>query len=208
MNFKEIEMFISQVKSVISCKIVANNDIIEEIHILSNTERNPKQISRDIQTVLMSKFGLDIDYKKISIAQIYEKPTINKDFRLKLKSINFTTLETMAEVKVVLESDDGEYEGKDCGINTIMNSQRLLSSATLKAVENFLGTKGHFALEDVGVMNIAHREIVVTAINFIANSNEQLLSGCAFINKDIREAVVKSTLDAINRRIVKYYYES
>lgn len=208
MDFKEIEVFISQLKSVISCKIVAKDDLVEEIHILSDTERNPKQISRDIQTVLMSRFGLDIDYKKISIAQIYEKPDMSKDFRLKLKCINFTTLETMAEVKVVLENDDGDYEGNVSGINTLMNSQRLLSSATLKAVENFLGTEGHFVLEDIGIMNLAHKEIVVTAINFIADSKEQLLSGCAFINKDIREAAVKSTLDAINRRVVKYYHES
>ena len=38
---------------------------LREIHILASSERNPKQISRDIQSALFAAYGLDIDHRII-----------------------------------------------------------------------------------------------------------------------------------------------
>lgn len=209
MNIKEMEQFINQVKSVISSKIVIDNESnIEEIHVLSNTNRGPKQISRDIQTILVSKFGVDIDYKKISIAQIDEGTVDGSDFRLRLGKIEYTTSGNRTLVKVVLEKDDKFYEGEVSGISTLNNSRRMLVSATLKAVEKFIGIEDNLIYEDVKVINLAGKEAVITAVVFLASFGEQLLSGCAFVNRDMKEAIVKSTLDAVNRVVVKYFSES
>jgi len=209
LDIREIEQFIKQIMSVISCKIVTDDSgNVEELHILADTKRSPKQISRDIQSSLISKFDYEIDHKKISIAQIDERTVEDTDFRLKLKTIEYSTSGTRADVKVILEKEDSYFEGESSGANTTYNSQRLLSTATLKAVESFLGIEDNFILEDITVSNLAGREVVVTAITFIADFGEQMFSGCAFVNRDKKEAVVKSTLDAINRRVVKYYSES
>ncbi|KGG80095.1 hypothetical protein [Caloranaerobacter azorensis] len=206
MVIKDIEQFINQIKSVLSCKIVADeNGSIQEIHILSDTKRSPKQVSRDVQSGLISRFGLDIDHKKISIAQIDEKVAENKDFRLKLKTIEFSTLGTKVFIKVILEKDEEVFEGEISGINTVSNSQRLLGTAALKAVEKFLGTEDNFILEDIKTIELAGREVVVSAVTFVTNNYEKLLSGCAFVNRDKKEAVVKATLDAINRSIIRHY---
>lgn len=206
MIMKDIEQFISQIKSVLSCKVVADeNGNIQEIHILSDIKRSPKQVSRDVQSGLISRFGLDIDHKKISIAQIDEKAAESKDFRLKLKTIEFSTSGTRANIKVILEKDEEIFEGEVSGVNTVSNSQRLLGTAALKAVEKFLGIEDNFILEDIKTVGLAGREVIVSAITFVTTNHEKLLSGCAFVNRDKKEAVVKATLDAINRSIIRHY---
>ncbi|EOC99660.1 hypothetical protein [Caldisalinibacter kiritimatiensis] len=206
MQIKEIESFLEQIKSVISCKVIVDKeDNIEEIHILSDINRSPKQVSRDIQSGLISKFGIDIDHKKISIAQIDEKSVAERNFRLKIKTIEYTTSGYKGKVKVVLEKDEELFIGETSGPNTKYNSQRMIASATLKAVEKFLSIENNLILEDIKITSLAGREVVVTAISFISDYGEQLFSGCSIVNRDIKEAVVKSTLDAINRRIVKHH---
>lgn len=209
MNIKDIEQFIKQIKSIISCKVVVDeNENIEEIHILSDVGRSPKQLSRDIQSGLISMFDIDIDHKKISIAQINDKAINEKDFRLKVKSIEYSTSGTKANVKVLLEKEEEIFEGECSGANSTYNSQRMLANATLRAVENFLGIEDNFILEDIKIVQLAGREVVVTAITFIAEYGEQIFAGCSFVNRDKKDAVVKSTLDAINRRVVKYHSDN
>lgn len=209
MNIKEAEQFLTKLKSVISCKIIVDKkDNIEEIHILSNTLREPKQISRDVQSMLISEFGMDVDHKKISIAQIDEKVVSSNDFRLKFSTVEYSITGKKATIKVVLEKSGKYYEGKVAGIQTKFNSERMIASATLKAVESFLGVGEMFMVEDVKIVNIANRDVVVSGIIFFSEYDEQFFTGCASINSDKKEAIVKSTLDGINRKIMQYHNEN
>lgn len=209
MNIKELEQFIMQIKSIISCKIVVDEgENIQEIHILSDTSRSPKQLSRDIQSSLISMYGLDIDHKKVSIAQINDKSINDRNFRLKVKSIEYSTVGTKADVKVILEKCDEIFEGEYSGVNSIYNSQRIIANATLKAVESFLEIDDTFLLEDIKEIQLAGKDAVVIAVTFVSEYGEQIFSGCSFVNSDRREAVVKATLDAINRRVMKYHNDN
>ncbi|MTI49740.1 hypothetical protein [Sporosalibacterium faouarense] len=209
MNIKEMEQFLVKLKSIISCKIIVDkkNDI-EELHILSNTQREPKQISRDIQSMLISEFGINIDHKKISIAQIDEEVVSNNDFRLRFSTVEYSLTGKKATIKVVLEKGGKYYEGQVAGIQTKYNSKRMIVEATLKAVENFLGVDELFIAEDVKVIEIADKRVVVTGIVFFNEYEEQFFTGCASINSDHKESIVKSTLDGINRKIVQYHNEN
>lgn len=83
MNYEEVELFLNNIKSVISSKIITDsNDEICEIHVLSDNSRHSKQISRDIRTALLSQFNINVDYKIISIAQIDKNISFNSNFRL------------------------------------------------------------------------------------------------------------------------------
>lgn len=208
MEIKEIEQFINQIKSVNSSKIVIDeNDNITEMHILSDTKRSPKQISRDVQSGLISKFGIEIDHKKISIAQIDDLVIQNKDFRLKLNSIEISTSGMKASIKVLLEKDGNVFEGNSYGANTTYNSHRLIAKAALNSVENFLEIEDNLILEDITFVKSAGKDIVVSVVSFINNYSEQVLCGCALINSNMNEAIIKATLDAVNRKIIKCYNE-
>lgn len=204
-NIIEVEEFIRQIKSVLSCKLVTdeNNDVAE-IHVLSDTKRGPKQISRDLQSGLISKFGIEIDYKKISIAQIDDKTIENQGDRLMLKTIEFTSTGTKADVKVTLEKKEETFIGDTIGVNTEHNSLRMIVASTLKAIETYLGIDDSFILEDIKVTELGGKEVIITSITFVSAYSEQSFVGCAFVNRNRNEAIVKATLDAINRRIIKH----
>jgi hypothetical protein len=205
MNFREVEEFVNNLKSVMSCKIIADNrEGIQEIHILADSSRNTKQICRDIQSVLISRFDLDVDYKKISIAQISDNLTISNDFRLQIKSVFQENSSNMANVKVILEYEETMFEGSSSGPKTERNSLRLGALSTLKAVENAIGFKDCLLLEEIECVDMAGKKIITSAVNFYLNGKEILLCGSAFVESSKTEAAVKATLCAINRRVAKY----
>src|SRR6056297_1490872 len=126
MNYLDVENFLTELKSINSCKIVCGDmKNIEEIHILADNGRNSKQISRDIQSTLLSKFKLDVDYKKISIAQINEKAKFNINRRIKLESTNYETCGENLNVQVTLKLNDTNYKGEAAGIRTERNTFKI-----------------------------------------------------------------------------------
>ena len=67
----EYQKLICQLEGVLSVQFVTNaSGELEELHVLANKERNPKQLVRDIQSAMYAQYNLDVDYKVISIAQI------------------------------------------------------------------------------------------------------------------------------------------
>src|SRR5665647_1405511 len=70
-SIQDWEQAIKQIKSVIAARINVNSQWeIEEVHILASSGRAPKQIVRDIESMLVAQFNLQIDHKKISVAQV------------------------------------------------------------------------------------------------------------------------------------------
>lgn len=206
MKIKQAEKYVKKLKSVISCKIIVDKqNNIEEIHILANTQREPKQISRDVQSVLVSEFGMEIDYKKISIAQI-EKDVVESDnFRLKFSTVQYSITGKKADIEVILRKGDNCYKGRETGLQTKYNSEKMIATATLKAVEDFLGIEDMFLVEDVKTVEIAHKDVVVTGIVFLKDNEEQFFTGTSTIYRDKKETIVKATLDGINRKIMQYH---
>ena len=51
-----MERDIERLDSIMSCKFVVDGDEVKEIHIVSNGTRPPKQISRDVQSVLIATY--------------------------------------------------------------------------------------------------------------------------------------------------------
>lgn len=200
MDISAIEYSLKQLKSVDCCKILLDsNGEIEEIHVTSGSKRSPKQVSRDVQSVLISKFELDVDYKKISIAQTECGRDESNGVRLKMKSIEYSMDEMKVNIKVVLEKDDILYSGSSQGPYTANNVLRLLAKATLRAVETFFDFGDMFVLEGINSVSISDKKIIVTVVNIILDDEEQVLCGSALVHNDKKEAAVKATLDAVNR---------
>lgn len=200
-----MEEIINNLPDIISSHVVLDeSEAILELHVLSNNNRNPKQISRDIQSALAAKFRISIDHKKISIAQVAFRQNTDNDFRLIIDSINYSTIGNIAEIKVLLRKGDVVYEGTARGANSTMNAYRLIASATLDCIHSLLNVSNTFVVEDIERINLAKRDVFTIAVSFINSYQEELLVGSAIIRKNEKESIVKATLDAINRRIVMF----
>src|SRR3990172_9101844 len=70
---EEIENSLCQISEVKAARIITKRDnTIDEVHILASPEKNPKQLVRDIESLLLAEYGLPVNHRKISIAQIGE----------------------------------------------------------------------------------------------------------------------------------------
>ena len=204
MNIEMIEKNIEQIESVVSCKIVlGENNIIEEIHIVSNSSRGAKQIARDIQSILLATHNIPIDYKKISIAQISDDSVKKSQYRLRLEGVSHDILGSKAAIKVTISNEKSTYENAITGINTSRNIERMLVDATLKTVEEACGIDDTFTLEDIRTISVLNDKAILVIVTGLSDGMEQRLCGSCLIKNNYEVAIVKATLDAVNRFITR-----
>lgn len=203
-NYELIEKDIERIESVLSCRFIIDNDEIKEIHVVSNGTRTPKQISRDIQSVLIATYDLNVDYKKISIAELPGVELAKRESRLKIDKISFEDNGKRATVKVGLSDETSIYESTLSGINTSRNIDRMLVNAVLDSVEKALDFEDKFILEDVKNVNLSTDSVIIVVIVYIIDEEEKRICGSSLAGNDHKKAVVKATLDALNRSISKW----
>lgn len=210
----DLEDVLRQIKGVTAATIVTGvAGDITEIHVLAGSERNPKQVVRDIESVFLTKFGITIDHKKISVVQLQSQGGSDTDdrsnlgnrskgrLRPRIANINLLSGGRMLEAKVLLEIDGAFFEGAKSGPRTANNKLRLISQAVLLALKSFLGGSGDLVSEDVSMIWVAGHRAATASISLVTDAGEERLIGAAFVDNDEREAVVKATLAAVNRRI-------
>lgn len=70
-TISELEAALAEITEVRAARIVASPEgRIEEIHVLGLPGKSPKQLVRDVESCLIAGFGVMVDRRKISIAQI------------------------------------------------------------------------------------------------------------------------------------------
>jgi hypothetical protein len=207
MDFKEIESFLTNIKSVISCKIIADQENnINEIHVLSDNSRNTKQIARDIRSALMTNYNKEIDYKIISIAQIDKNLAINTEFRLIYEGYTNEISSDYIKITTKFNWDENVYFGEAEGIKSEKNTLKVAASATLNAIKSATGFNC-FLVEDVQPSRIGGQEIMVSAVTHLDHGKESILIGSSVVTNNIIDSTIKATLDAVNRKVCLYYKE-
>ena len=203
-DFNEMEETIEKLDSIIACKFVMNEEkYIEEIHIISNGKKSTKQISRDIQSILIARYDLDIDYKKISIAEIPDHGFKTIESRLEIEKISQENHGSLATINIGLSKNGLSMENTTEGVNTPKNVERIIAETTLKCVEDTCKDGTTFALEDVQAVQLSSRKVIIVIIMALLNGEAKPMSGSCIIRDNYTESIVKASLDAINRYISK-----
>lgn len=200
----DIESVIRSLNNVISASVVTGaGGTIEEIHVLTDSSRAPKQVVRDVESALMAQFNIELDHKKISVAQTHD----GKQFRfgnnrLKFSDVAITLNGAKAQAAVSLNRNGDKYTGIADGHSSSHSQLRLIATSTLRAVENSRETDGMMVLEDLNPeVVLSGKKIVVVCINMITSRGEDFLTGSSIVKQDLWKAVVNATLDAVNRRL-------
>jgi len=200
-----VEELVNEIQGVVSARaILDDNGTIVELHVLSNETRNPRQIVRDIETALLVKMGLNIDHKKISVVQFADREDTEVK-RVTLRSIGYKLNRGLAEVSVSLSLGDIKSEITVSGPNTLQNQIRLVANATISSLRELLGDAIDFVVEDVASLHFARREAVLVGVSMLSTGGEETFIGAAFNRGDIKEAVVRASLDAVNRRLQRLF---
>jgi hypothetical protein len=201
------QSLISKLNGVYAAHVVFS-DLQEptEIHVLANNRRNVKSIVRDVQSAVSARYGIDVDYHIISVAQVSSNVLSGICFRLMYSGINMRAFGKEVEVSVALSREDERFTGTSIGSAIPFSRMRCIAQATLDAVKNCTGGASFFELASVETINSNGRTIVISQI-YCLPENVPLI-GCVYADPDHDAAVVQSVLDAINRKLEIYSQEA
>lgn len=191
------------------------NELVE-IHVLAANVRSPKQIARDVQSALFAAYGVEVDHRIVSIAQLPQNPfggtspmqhtpvrrEYPQDIRLVITGTEVVQHDGLVEIGVSLMRGEETFTGRAQCRDTRSQRPRVAATATLNAVHAMLG-KVYFDLLEVRPVTIGDACITVTIIEFMDDCAgvPVTLTGAAVQHDDIVSSVVRSTLDALNRCI-------
>ncbi|MGI6626868.1 MAG: hypothetical protein ACOX4K_00685 [Bacillota bacterium] len=200
-NVKDYENTIEKIKDVIASRVVmGESGLIEEVHVLAGSGRSPKYIVRDVESAILAAFGVQIDRRKISVAQINEDEADKDKRRLRLMKVALAAGTSVAEVSVQISLGESIVSGTSKGVPTPNRWLWLAAEATLDALGKLLPAQIKITVSDVGVAVSKSVRVALVTLVLVEDGRELILSGSCPIAYDDREAVVKATLDAINRK--------
>ena len=169
-----------------------------EIHVLAGPEKSSKSLVRDIQSALTAQFGVQVDHRIISVAQLSEGLVPRGDFRLAHTGLEIKSAGGRVSASVTLARGCDTYTGHGESANTPFARRRCVSEAALAAVNRAAG-ETCFELASVDALTLAGQGIVVAQVYSLRDG--QRLLGSAFLNEDPDNAAVHSVLSAVNRRL-------
>lgn len=178
--------------------VFAENGMSCEIHVLAGPEKSSKSLVRDIQSALTAQFGVQVDHRIISVAQLSEGLAPRGDFRLAHTGLEIKSAGGRVSASVTLARGCDTYTGHGESANTPFARRRCVSEAALAAVNRAAG-ETCFELASVDAVTLAGQGIVVAQVYSLRDG--QRLLGSAFLNEDPDNAAVHSVLSAVNRRL-------
>ena len=178
--------------------VFAENGMPCEIHVLAGPEKSSKSLVRDIQSALTAQFGVQVDHRIISVAQLSEGLAPRGDFRLAHTGLEIKSAGGRVSASVTLARGCDTYTGHGESANTPFARRRCVSEAALASVNRAAG-ETCFELASVDAVTLAGQGIVVAQVYSLRDG--QRLLGSAFLNEDPDNAAVHSVLSAVNRRL-------
>src|SRR3984893_19288081 len=140
LDVQAIEVEIARLPEVVACRIVADAAGRPlEVHVLALPGKHPKQVVRDIQSVALASFGIELDRRIVSVVQFgndAQGPVLGRAGgpRTVIAAITAETSGLRSLVRVTLQRDEREMGGFAEGSVAAATRHRLVETATLDAL--------------------------------------------------------------------------
>lgn len=198
-----LEQLIYQVRGVQAARLITDSQgQIDEIHVVGTPQRNPKQIVRDIESILYVRGGVRLDHRKISLVQVAELDTAAAGRRLQLLDVTTSAIEAGTRVEVRLALQERRFEGASTGESGGETSRSVLAAAaTIEALNRAIGARGSFRLERLQRQPLGELDTFLTHLSFVLEGSLEALLGVSVVREDEATAAARAILDAANRRV-------
>ncbi|MDQ1643682.1 MAG: hypothetical protein QOJ90_3033 [Actinomycetota bacterium] len=210
----QLEDALRQIPGVRAASVVTGPDAVPtEVHVLASPGKPAKQVVRDVQSLAMAQYDIDIDHRIVSVVQIGEdepvmtvppivdiEDTEDAPPRPAIAAIMVRSSGGLTEATVTLAVGDRLFEGRAEGPAGHSHRARLVALATLDAVAELLGQPCE--VESAEVNRVGPREIALAVLTMVLpRTGEQVLTGAAVVRGDEADAVARSVLAALNRQL-------
>lgn len=220
----ELEDSLRQIPGVKAASVVTGPDAVPtEVHVLAAPGKPAKQIVRDVQSLSLARYDIDIDHRIVSVVQIGDEEvraahTASPDHdetapahdvepddepgppRPAIAAIMVRSGKGETDASVTLAAGDRLFEGNSRGPAGQTHRARLVAIATLDAVSELLGQPCE--VESSAIVATGIREVAMTVLTMtVPRLGEQVLTGSAVVRGDDADAVARSVLAALNRQL-------
>lgn len=209
----EVERELVRLPEVEIARLVSDADgRLTEVHIVANAGKHPKQVVRDVQSVALASFGLEIDRRIVSVVQLDTDP----------RHPEIAADETGGPVRVAIESVSAEVTGLRClvkvglargGASAVGSAEgsvatsarfRLVATATVDALRQLEPVAECVDIDAAQIVRVGGLDVAIVTAVFVTPPNEHVVSGSAVVAaRDESGAVVRAVLDATNRKLVR-----
>jgi len=206
LDLTEVEREICRLPDVSIARIVTETDgRVSEVHIVAHPGKHPKQIARDVQSIALASFGLDIDRRVISVVQLggsLVEDRLASDIRPSILAITAEANGLRSLVRVTLVREDDEAVGFAEGSIATTARHRLVATATVDALRQLEPAAERIDVDHAQIVRVGAHDIAVVTVVFVVPPSEQLVSGSAIVRpQQEADAVARAVLDATNRRL-------
>jgi hypothetical protein len=209
---KRIENLITTLTGVLSARVVVTPlGEVSEVHVLTRSDIQPKQVVRNIESALMAQLGFKIDHRKISVAQTADVRPIEAlqdeavTERAKRRVVVFKNLEVRpadrpqrVQVRVKLAYGEKEAQADEVGTDTVRNRVEAAARAAATCLDDLLPDNS-IALEGAQILDAFDRKFVLVAVHGLGGREAHLLTGTCEIRESAERSAVLAVLDATNR---------
>jgi hypothetical protein len=205
----DIEKELCRLPAVNAARIVTDEvGRPKEVHILASAEKSPKQIARDVQSVAMATFGMEIDHRIISVVQLDQQQIEATSTapvgaaRVAIEGISSELAGMRSKVSVTLRRSGNQATGFGEGSVAELARHRTVAQATLDALRHLLPTAESADVETASVVRVGARVVAIVVLVFVVPPHEELVSGSAIVRRgNEAEALARAVLDGTNRRL-------
>ena len=188
--------------------------------MIASSGRGPKQIARDVESMLVAKLGIRIDHRKISIAQVDDEveesleraeparepaedpggvPLPSGESRIEFIGVSVAQSHLRAEARVELAMNGLATVACATGADSSDSVHRIIAEATIQAVQQFFEDDSVFTVNSVEQVTVGGKPIIAVNVCHLAERQEKMLVGACPVNGDVTRAAALATLDAVNR---------
>ena len=121
--------------------------------------------------------------------------------RLTIQRVQMVTADLGVVATVQLGLDGATYEGKAEGAATVTSVHRSVATATLRAVESVVDGRVRCEVEHLEVAVAGRERTALVVITMLTGRGSERLSGASVVREDVRQAVIRAVLAAVNRRL-------
>ena len=207
LDLAEVEREICRLPDVSIARLVAEpTGRVSEVHVVAHPGKHPKQIARDVQSIALASFGLEIDRRIISVVQLggdaFDPDAVLAALRPSVVAITAESNGLRSLVRVTLGRDDEESVGFAEGSVATTARHRLVATATVDALRQLDPAAECIDVDHAQILRVGAHDIAVVTVVFVLPPSEQLVSGSAIVRpQQEADAVARAVLDATNRRL-------
>lgn len=126
---------------------------------------------------------------------------LSRGDRLLIERMQLVSSADGVSVAVTLGHAGSTHVGECTGPSSENAVQRSAATATLRAVESAAGERATFTLDTVELVDLGADRVVLVQVLMNVPGRVEKLMGASTVREDARQAVIRATLDALNRRI-------